>query len=384
MSSSVLQWVWLRHCVFATLMVLCVLGVFIMYYKPDISIPTFNIHMVSQKEGDNHSRPTVVCPQQPNCSSEQNINQVQKIQAAEGDAEPDTIILIWMWPFGFKFDLSCRVFGITGCHLTDDKSLYRKAHGVLFHHRDIHGDLGNMPKEPRPWFQKWVWSNAESPANSGRIPGLDHLFNLTCNYRRDADIPVPYGYLVPVTDRDQSFELPAKDKLVCWIVSNWNPNFKRVQFYNKLKNHINIDIYGKAFGQHLNNQDFPKIISSCKFYLSFENSIHTDYITEKLYNPLMMGTVPVVLGPTRQNYENYIPGDSFIHVDDFASPKELAERLLYLDQHPAEYSRYLNWREHFKVKISVLGFDHACKTCHYLENHRGYQAFHDLNKWYWG
>uniref|UniRef100_A0A667XC34 Fucosyltransferase n=1 Tax=Myripristis murdjan TaxID=586833 RepID=A0A667XC34_9TELE len=296
----------------------------------------------------------------------------------------DTIVLIWMWPFGVKFDLSCRALGITGCRLTDDKALYKRAHGVLFHHRDIDEDLGNMPMEPRPRFQKWVWSNSESPANTVPIPELNNMFNLTSNYRRDSDIPVPYGSLVPVTDGDPSFKLPAKDKLVCWVVSNWNPKFKRVQVYTELSNHIDIDIYGKAFDRPVDNQDLPKLISSCKFYLSFENSIHEDYITEKLYNPLKVGTVPVVLGPSRQNYEDYIPGDSFIHLDDFAGAKQLAERLRYLDQNPTEYMRYFDWRGKFTAKTVWLGLYSACRTCHYLQIHRGYQAFHNLNKWYWG
>ncbi len=299
------------------------------------------------------------------------------------DTEPDTILLIWMWPFGSKYELSCSTFNITKCLLTDDKSLYQKAHGVLFHHRDIHGNLAGMPTEPRPWFQKWVWSNMESPANSPLIPELNHLFNLTCNYRLDSDIPVPYGYVVPLLSQTESFKLPTKDKLVCWIVSNWNSQSKRVQFYNELTKYIKIHAYGNAFGQHLSNEDYTKIISSCKFYLSFENSVYKDYITEKLYRPLLLGTVPVTLGPSRQNYEDHVPGDSFIHVDDFPSPKELAERILYLDQNNSEYMRYFEWTNKFTVKLAYFGKEHVCKTC-YLQNHRRYPAFHDLNKWYWG
>ncbi|CAM4640701.1 unnamed protein product [Leuciscus chuanchicus] len=167
----------------------------------------------------------------------------------------DTILLIWMWPFGHPFDLGLcsSMYDIHGCHLTVNKSQFNKAHGVLFHHRDINGDLSNMLKLPRPPFQKWVWMNMESPSNSGQRSNLNNLFNLTTTYRQDSDIMVPYG---------------------------------------------------------------------CKFYLSFENSIHKDYITEKLYNPLSLGTVPVVLGPPRKNYEEFISGSAFIHVDDFNSPKE--------------------------------------------------------------
>ncbi|KAM9334665.1 4-galactosyl-N-acetylglucosaminide 3-alpha-L-fucosyltransferase 9-like [Symphorus nematophorus] len=389
MSFSACQWASMRPFVIIGSVVACFVVIFFTYYRTDIKFPAFYM------QRGNYSCPVVVCPERaltqesrPNCSTELLITppptDTPTTQVTAVDTEPDTIVLIWMWPFGSSFDLSCSAFNIEKCHLTDDKSLYNKAHGVLFHHRDIHGDLGGMPTEPRPWFQKWVWFNWESPAHSNQIPALNHLFNLTCNYRLDSNIPVPYGYLVPVTPEYESFKLPAKDKLVCWIVSNWNPRYKRVDFFNELKKHIEIHTYGNAFGQRVSHQDYQKIISSCKFYLSFENSVYKDYMTEKLFRPLNMGAVPVVLGPSRENYEEAVPGDSFIHIDDFPSPKELADRLLYLDKNETEYMNYFDWRSRFKVMESVFAQENACRTCAYLRTHRGYQSFNHLNKWYWG
>ena len=246
--------------------------------------------------------------------------------------QDQTIILIWMWPFGNAFGLSScsALLNIDGCYLTADRNMFNKSDGVIFHHRDIHWDLSNMPQSQRPPFQKWVWMSIESPTNSGKNPALKSLFNVTVNYRQDADIAVRYATIVQ-TD-ENNFKMPSKNKLVCWIVSNWNQNYKRVAYYDVLKQHIDIEVYGQAFGKRVSNQDFDALIGSCKFYLSFENSIHKDYITEKLYNPMFVGTVPIVLGTSRQNYENFVPGDAFIHVDDFPSPKELAEHILFLDK----------------------------------------------------
>ncbi|KAJ0063913.1 hypothetical protein NL108_013715 [Boleophthalmus pectinirostris] len=307
-----------------------------------------------------------------NCSTE---------KKAERKTE-DVIILIWMWPFGTKFDMNCDPFTITGCKLTDDRSLYSKAHAVMIHHRNI--QVNDLPKEPRPSFQKWVWWNMESPTHSSRVEALDSLFNLTCNYRRDSDIFTPYGSLVPVTNNDEPFtQIPIKDKLVCWIVSNWNIRHKRVEYFKELKKHLEIKAYGLAFGQRISKEMYVQIMSSCKFYLSFENSIHKDYITEKFYRPLELGAVPVVLGPPRENYEIHAPAQSFIHVDDFASPKELAERLQHLDQHPEEYMDYFEWRNSFKVVSTWFGHEHACRTCYYLQTMNRYQSLRSLNNWYW-
>ncbi|KAG7496188.1 alpha-(1,3)-fucosyltransferase 9-like [Solea senegalensis] len=371
----------MRTCVFSCIMVLCFAGLFFMYYKPHINFPTFAVYT----ERSNHS---CECPvdaveqrSNPNCSSEPQIapTVVQKIQE---DAEPDTVVLVWFWPFGARFDLSCDTYNIKRCVLTADKSLYDEAHGVLIHHRDIRRD--NLPKDPRPWFQKWVWFNMEAPTNAQQVPHIDELFNLTSSYRLESNIPVPYGHLEPRASGEETFQVPPKDKLVCWIVSNWNPNHRRVQFYSELKKHVNITVYGRAFGKPVNGEEYNHIVSRCKFYLSFENSVHKDYISEKLYHPLMLGTIPVTLGPTRQNYEDHVPGDSFIHVHDFPTAKQLADRLLYLDRDDTEYMKYFDWTKKYKVERAAFGTTHACRTCAYLQQHRGYEASRNLKEWFWG
>uniref|UniRef100_A0A3P9NKB5 Fucosyltransferase n=1 Tax=Poecilia reticulata TaxID=8081 RepID=A0A3P9NKB5_POERE len=109
-----------------------------------------------------------------------------------------------------------------------------------------------------------------------------------------------------------------------------------------------------------------------------------DYITEKLYIPLSVGTVPVVLGTTRENYENFVPRDAFIHVDDFKSPKELADYLLLQDKNQEMYLGYFKWRRHFKVYRINSWAERTCHACDYLKRHKEYRAFENLNKWYWG
>lgn len=300
--------------------------------------------------------------------------------------EPDTIVLIWMWPFGSRFGLEpcSSAFNIHGCHLTDDRGLFNQAHGVMFHHRDIRWDVSNMPKLPRPAFQKWIWWNMESPTHSGQNPLLKDLFNLTSGYRRDSDIPVPYGWLSDATEVEKNYVIPKKEKFVCWVVSHYNPNHKRSQYFNELVKYINVEAHGSHFNSPINNNDYLNLVSSCKFYLSFENSIHRDYMTEKLFNPLALGTVPVVLGPPRENYEQFIPSEAFIHVDDFPSPKELADHLKLLDQNEDLYRKYFTWREHFVSKRAKFGLDHACRICEHIRKNKHYKVVKDLNSWYWG
>ncbi|KAL7883687.1 hypothetical protein SRHO_G00013450 [Serrasalmus rhombeus] len=180
--------------------------------------------------------------------------------------EHDTIILIWFWPFGKHFDLnSCSSkFQIEGCYLTDDRALYKKAHGVLIHHSDIRSDMSNLPSEPRPYFQKWVWMHFESPKNTHRIPGLENLFNVTMNFRQDADISIHEQMILKTEDtKDEIFPdvLKKKDKLVCWIVSNWNEQYDRVKYYNELKKHIDIKMYGHKF-HALDHEGYNNVLTT--------------------------------------------------------------------------------------------------------------------------
>jgi hypothetical protein len=84
------------------------------------------------------------------------------------------------------------------------------------------------------------------------------------------------------------------------------------------------------------------LISRYKFFLAFEYSNLTDWVTDQVFEALMAGTVPVYYGPI--NIEEYVPYKSVIQVRDFPTVKELAMYLIYLDQHPAEYAKYLSWK----------------------------------------
>ncbi|CAL9692801.1 unnamed protein product [Knipowitschia caucasica] len=99
---------------------------------------------------------------------------------------------------------------------------------------------------------------------------------------------------------------------------------------------------------------------------------------------MMFGSVPIVLGPPRDNYEKQIPADAFIHINDFANPKELAERLHYLDKHPEEYRDYFRWRAQYEAKLSGFGKEHACKSCSHIRKTRSPEVVSDLTKWFWG
>ena len=81
-----------------------------------------------------------------------------------------------------------------------------------------------------------------------------------------------------------------------------------------------------------------------KFFLSIENSRCRYYITEKFFeNALLAGTVPIVAGAPRRDYEMVAPKKSFIHIDDFSSLEGLAGYVNYLLLNETAYNEYFDW-----------------------------------------
>ncbi|NWS42741.1 FUT6 fucosyltransferase, partial [Probosciger aterrimus] len=293
-------------------------------------------------------------------------------------------ILLWKWPFGQHFGfINCTMlYSTPNCHITINRSWSQKADAVIMHHRDVCRDTKGLFQLPRLPSQRWIWFNLESPSHSPNLRTMDNLFNLTMSYRRDSDIFTPYGEL-QLLNQPQPLSIPAKTKLVAWVVSNWRADSHRVKYYKELKKHISVDVYG----QHhlpLPQEKLLPTMSQYNFYLAFENSQHEDYITEKLWrNALSSGTVPVVLGPPRANYERFLPPDSFIHVDDFASAAALAQYLQELSRDAERYQHYFQWRKWLKPVVGANWSLHLCRACRFLQTTEArYRVVPNLSEWF--
>ncbi|VDM84947.1 unnamed protein product, partial [Strongylus vulgaris] len=108
------------------------------------------------------------------------------------------------------------------------------------------------------------------------------------------------------------------------------------------------------------------ILASHRFYISFENSICNDYITEKYFLRLSQLLVPVVL--KRKILEDLgLPSDTFIALDDFGSIRELGKYLNKLRVHDKLYARYFNWTKTL-AKPLIYRSDALCKICEDIYN----------------
>ncbi|KAK8739635.1 hypothetical protein OTU49_003441 [Cherax quadricarinatus] len=110
------------------------------------------------------------------------------------------------------------------------------------------------------------------------------------------------------------------------------------------------------------------------FYLSMENNLCVDYITEKLYNPLLHNIVPVVWGGG--DYDQFLPPHSYINARHY-HPRELARLLTRLHQDPVAYGRYHVWRGY--LQASNQGS--MCELCHRLHTDTSYSHHTDVSGW---
>lgn len=310
-------------------------------------------------------------------------------------------LLLWTHPFGRYRGLpDCfELYQIGGCTLTDDEREYPQADAVIVHHREVAIGTAYLPAEPRPRAQKWIWMNYESPTHTRRLWNFEGVFNLTMSYRTDSDVFLPYGYLVPGEPKTNGLQnrfahplhVPSRlrllrPRLLAWVVSNWSESHARVAFYYQLCRYIQVDVYGRAgrpLSEDSGSSSLVRLVSRYQFYLSLENSQHTDYITEKLWNAVIAGAIPVVLGPSRQNYERFLPPEAFIHVDDFPTVRGLARYLLMLRRNPSQLRRHLNWRRGYSVHQPTFWAEHYCTACRAVRRTRGRtNVVTDLTRWF--
>lgn len=206
----------------------------------------------------------------------------------------------------------------------------------------------------KPKGQFWIAWSMESAVNYPALQDRAFLrrIDAVMSYRRNADIWTPYCPPEAEWLRLRDEPLPEKTEsapLVMFQSARANES-KRFEFALSMMSRIRTD----SFGRVLNNRKLTeldggratklKTISRYKFCLCLENALDTDYVTEKFYDPLLVGTVPVYRGAP--NIDRFSPGhDAFINADDFSGPEELCAYLNALDRDDEAYQRFFRWRK---------------------------------------
>ena len=131
---------------------------------------------------------------------------------------------------------------------------------------------------------------------------------------------------------------------------------------------MTIDVYGKCSKLYNKNSEEKTCKKGCdnnafdcakedcykmletnyRYYLSFENSICQDYITEKFFRPFKYDVIPITLNGADMN--NLAPPHSFINALDYNMTEDLIKYLEKLSNDNALYASYFWWKDYYEVR----------------------------------
>lgn len=275
------------------------------------------------------------------------------------------------------------------CVLTHGRNMSKTSYAVIFHTPWIQS---RAPEKENG--QVWIFHFLESPLNferdrtNGYYKDWNNKVNFTISYRRDSDIIHTYGrFDMLKTDKNETEikvrEWQNKTKSITVAISNCKSKSKRLSFLKKLRKHLTIDVYGKCENRRKRSDFWKSLKTEYKFYLSLENSLCVDYITEKGFQLYQnkMSVIPITRGMGK-GYSMYLPPGSYINVVDFPSPKKLAEYVSNLIKNEKSVSTYFSWQNYYKSPTMKLNHVPFCDLCRKLHHRELYQnLYSDIGGW---
>lgn len=198
-------------------------------------------------------------------------------------------------------------------------------------------------KRPKPTGQLWVGWLLESMEVYNWIPEVLHLFDYTMTYSINSDIPIPF-FCYNFINELRSKPINKSGKICSFISSKVNQSRRR-EYLNELLELTQVDCFGYRKNTSIPDRNYKTKLHFQKRYyfsLAFENSICHDFVTEKFWDSLLTGSVPVYLGA--DNIDQFAPGENcYINARDYTA-KELAGYLEDLSHDSVAYGRMIEWK----------------------------------------
>lgn len=223
--------------------------------------------------------------------------------------------------------------------------------------------------------KKWKYTfffTGESFQNLGRFQHLrlghyDCLLTGTPNdvARKNVNFPLFLYYLysrnlvsrLVFPKTTPSIFVPTKN--VCAVISNGSSS-RRNEILDKINERIAIE-YAGSFRNNvpkIQNNDYAstqliELYSHYKFVVCFENTVEGTYITEKIVNGFLSGSIPLYFGTDK--VFDYFNKDRFLYVNE-ASLEEAVQRMEEIMQNNDLYLQVVN-QPVFKDNHLVLTLD---------------------------
>lgn len=258
---------------------------------------------------------------------------------------------------------------------------------------------GNSTTSPFSTIQRFYVSNSiDSKVNvNSNSNDIDSIATKVSNriMANNSSLYLNNQQLLPLKNYEDLIKGGVFIASTCHRGSN---NF-RMQLVRELQQHLRIDSLGKcSTTKHIKEnikllvgktaleslQLKQKVISNYMFYLAFENSYERGYVTEKVFDGLIAGTVPIYFGP-KVDCVQLIPNDTaVIFMDDYLLSRKdqpsmqsdnlsvdrynivrLLSDLKYLIDNQDKYEERRQWRLYYSShrQSSLLEKSWPCRIC---------------------
>jgi hypothetical protein len=233
---------------------------------------------------------------------------------------------------------------VPGWDVSENVADLPRANAVTFHLPQVRG----MALMPKPQGQLWIGISAECDVYYPLQidPALLARLDVVASYHQDSDFPL--NYTSPATLRGLLQPPPPKDDdaLICALISNGASRSGREARVLELERHLPVAHYGRWRSTHrrLDRGRATKldILRRYRFNLAYENCIDHDYVTEKWFDCLLAGCVPVYLGAP--NIADFAPSlDCYIDATWFPDAAALAAYIRDAAS-PDRYARFFDWK----------------------------------------
>jgi alpha-1,3-fucosyltransferase len=335
---------------------------------------------------------------------------------------PVKTILIWNSEFRYEsasdFGTGPEAFVKNECPVTQCQLIYNKRDdmfnqsGMSFDQFDAvvinmlevdDNTTTELDKFVRSGHQRFVFLTQESPQTIFLDSSKwNNYFNWTMSYRLESDIRLLYGrvrrkdsapasrsearQMIKETHQRSRNFLRGRNRSVAWMASHCETNSKREAYVTELRKYIDVDVFGECGkykcrrnGTHWISDPrcYDFLAANYKFYLSFENSICSDYVTEKFFEILAHDMVPVVYGGA--DYSAIAPMKSYIDALQF-TPQQLALYLHNVGSNNTLYNEFFWWKEHYTVEAGMEQMVRRayCDLCRKLHEDSSVKVYDDM------
>lgn len=195
-------------------------------------------------------------------------------------------------------------------------------------------------------------------------------YNVIMTTSLSSDVPVgyfswaEYDIMAPIQPKTEK-------ALAAAFISNCGAHNFRLQALEQLqKLNVPVDSYGGCHRNRDGRVNKVEALKRYKFSLAFENSNEEDYVTEKFFQSLVAGAIPVVVGAP--NIQDYAPApNAIIHIKTIAEISLAAQTIKYLASNTTAYNERLRWKfegpsDSFKALVDMAAVHSSCRLCIHL------------------